>query len=120
MTKPSKPKGDGFVRMPHSVIDSEAFIDLSANAGKLLLLICRRYNGFNNRSIRVSLADAERFLSCGRSTARRTFRELEGAGFIELIERGGFRYRNGERIGFPSAWRVTFLADGGADVVNIR
>lgn len=120
MTKPCKPKGQGFVRMPHSVIDSEAFAGLSGNAGKLLLLICRRFNGANNGALRVSTGDAASFLGCSRRTAIRTFDELAKSGFIELSERGGFRFRSGGREGVPSAWRVTFLPEKGADVVSLR
>lgn len=112
--------GGNFVRFPHTVIDSEAYAGLSGNAAKLLLLICRRYNGKNNCALMVSLSDAERFLKCGRSTAQRTFRELERAEFIEEAERGGFRYRNGQRIGVPTAWRVPFFPKGGADAVKKR
>jgi len=119
MTKGSKQPTETFVRLPHRVIDSEAFHGLSANACKLLLGICRRYNGHNNGAVRLSLGDAARWLSCSRSTAIRTFSELSAAGFIVAVERGGFRYRAGGRTGVPTAWRITFLPGSEADVVNL-
>lgn len=118
MTK-RKGNGEGFVRFPNAVIDSEAFLNLSTNATKLLLLICRQFNGRNNGGLRVSIADAQRQLHCARRTAIRAFKDLEHAGFITKMERGGFRYRGSARVGVSTAWSVSFLPEGGADVVKL-
>lgn len=119
MTK-RKLSGDNFVRLPYSVLGSPEFCELSGSACKLLLLICSRYRGFNNGGLRVSLSDAQTYLRCGRSTAKRKFDELEAAGIIECTERGGNRFRDGRQIGVPSAWRVPFLPEGSGDVVKFR
>lgn len=45
-----------FVALPHAVIDSQAFRDLSAHARAFLIDVARQFNGFNNGSLLCSRA----------------------------------------------------------------
>lgn len=102
-------KIDGFIKLEREFVRSGQFRQLSPNARCVLIDIWSWYNGFNNGAIRYAIAQAQDCLGCSRSTAIRALNELKQAGLIEEVERGGFRYRAGEREGRATAWRITTL-----------
>jgi hypothetical protein len=67
---------------PHTVVESPEFATASAGATRLLLLLLRRYNGWNNGKIAYSTRDAAKWLHCSKSTASACFAELERRGPI--------------------------------------
>jgi hypothetical protein len=74
--------GIRFVAMPHTVLDSAAFLGLSAPAVRLLLDIARQFTGSNNgRLVACTKYLAPRGWK-SHDTATRARRELEAAGFI--------------------------------------
>jgi len=101
--------GNGFLALDHDFIRSAAMIALSANGKALILAIADRFNGRNNGAIPYGVADATAWLHCSKSTALRTFREIEAAGLIECVERGSFVNKAGARKGVTSRWRLTFI-----------
>jgi hypothetical protein len=96
-----RPK-ERFAALSHDLIDSEAFRHLSGAAVKLLILVHRRYNGFNNGRIAVAQTEAARFLHLGKDTIGDAFAELQAHGFVQLIHKGR---RGGQRL--ASEWALT-------------
>ena len=104
-----KGRSSGFIRLDHDLVRGKTWASLSSHATRLLIGIWSLYNGRNNGKLRYSVAQATRLLHCGRSTALRTFAELQAARLIEATERGSFAYKNGARKGTATAWHLTFL-----------
>lgn len=100
---------NGFVKLDRELLYGEAFAELSSNATRLLIGILYYFNGRNNGSIRYGIAQATRWLHCGRSTAVRAFAELRDAGLIEVTERASFHDKTQARKGISTAWRLPFL-----------
>ena len=99
-----------FCKLKHAVMDTAEFRGLSAGATRLLLLLFRRYDGFNNGQIVCSKRDAMRWCHCGDPAALAYFRELEAVGLISQTKKGEFRCF-GHRGSYctVSTWRLNFL-----------
>jgi hypothetical protein len=100
-------KVNGFIKLERDLVRSERWHGLSIGARALLIEIWSWHNGKNNGAIRYGVRQAQADLHCTHRTARRWFRELEDAGLIEVVERGGFRWKTGAREGRATAWRIT-------------
>lgn len=97
MSKYSKAKGRSnkatFVMLRYDLMDSPAWLSLSANAQALWLHIRRRYWGENNGDIPLSTREASKLLHVSPSTASRTFKELQEKGFIAVGEASSFDFK---------------------------
>ena len=78
--------GEPFVRLSHRLLDSPAFAATSGDAIKLLLVIWRRHNGFNNSGIAFGVGDSQKAIGCGRRRAAEVLAELQAFGLIECAE----------------------------------
>lgn len=81
---------DRYVLLTHSMMDSPAFQSLSSNAIALFLHIQRRYNGFNNGHISLSVREAAENRGISKDTAGKAFNELTEKGFIRVAESSCF------------------------------
>jgi hypothetical protein len=99
----------GFVKLDRALLHGDAFTEISSNASRLLLDIMFHHDGTNNGSIRYGIAQATRWLHCGRSTALRAFTELREAGLIELTERGSFTDKARAQKAIANAWQLPFI-----------
>ena len=79
----------GFVAIPHCVIRSHGYANLSAYAVKLLNDFLSQYYGSNNGDFHAaySLMRNRRWKSKG--TLNRAIKELIGSGFVEVSRQGG-------------------------------
>ena len=80
--------GSRFLALPHVVMDSPAFRDLSGPALRLLLDIARQYTGSNNGQL---VACSKYLVTRGwtsEGTATRARRELEAAGLVVETRKG--------------------------------
>jgi hypothetical protein len=100
-------KVNGFIKLERDLVRSDRWQDLSVGARALLIEIWSWHNGKNNGAIRYGVRQAETSLHCTKPTALKWFRELEAAHLIEAVERGGFRWKAGARVGRATAWRIT-------------
>jgi hypothetical protein len=99
---------DGFNRLYHGIVDTEAFLFISnSGALPLLIYIWRRYNGRNNGRITFSQREAERRFGCSPKRAIRRFSELQEAGFIVAVRRGAFSQKTGVFAARATTWRLT-------------
>ncbi|MGE0187659.1 MAG: hypothetical protein AB7Q23_17905 [Hyphomonadaceae bacterium] len=94
-----------FITLHHWMLDCPAFRALSGNAVKLLTRLTRRYKGFNNGEISMSVREAMAELSCAKNTAVRCFRELEEMGFIRTTQKGAFSWKQRH----ATTWRLTWI-----------
>jgi len=82
--------GPPHVRLHHWLLDSPAWLNLSANARSLYVELAYRYRGTNNGRISLSVREAAGRLRIGKDTAARAFAELQEAGFIKVTRPGFF------------------------------
>jgi hypothetical protein len=94
--------GSRFLALPHVVMDSAAFRNLSGPAIRLLLDVARQYSGDNNGKLLTS----DKYLSTrgwtSHDTALRARRDLELSGLI-------FETRKGMRPNRTAWYAVTWL-----------
>ncbi len=83
-----------FVKLTKNIYQSAAWRDLRPVARCIYIEIRQRYKGFNNGEIALSCRDAATATHCSTNTARRAFQELVEHGFIKMITKGRFTYRN--------------------------
>jgi hypothetical protein len=110
-------KANGFNRLYHEIVDTEAFLFISVNGAlPLLIYIWRRYNGYNNGRITYSQREVERLFGCSSKRAVRWFRVLQKAGFIVAVRHGSFSQKTGAFAARATIWRLTMepYADQGA------
>lgn len=96
--------GQRFVQLYLWVMTSPAWCSLSATARALYIELKRRYNGSNNGRITLSHREAAEALNLHRNTVGRYFRELQEAGFIEMMQ-GHFLGPSG--VGETAKWLLT-------------
>lgn len=80
-----------YLALPFDVLDSAAFVELSVASRAILIEIGRVYNGHNNGQLALSVRQAAQRCGISKDTVSRAIQELEDAGFIETVEKGGFR-----------------------------
>lgn len=84
-------KSTTFVMLRNDIIDSPAWLSLSAKSQALWLHIRRRYNGYNNGDIPLSCREAATRLNINKNTASQAFKELQETGFLKVGEFSGFK-----------------------------
>lgn len=82
--------GHKFVMLPHYLLDSPAYLDLSPNARALYTQLARRYNGSNNGSIGLGAREAGRVCKISKDSAARAFDDLIEHGFIAVAQDASF------------------------------
>ncbi|MGR8932496.1 MAG: hypothetical protein ACU836_17880 [Gammaproteobacteria bacterium] len=89
-----------YIAQDVEMIRSAAYLDLSGNAVKLLILMQVHWRMYE--PIAYSISEAQKRIGCCRGKAHAAFRELESHGFIKLMLDGVF-YKQLAR-----KWRLTF------------
>lgn len=101
-------RGGSFALMPHAVLDSPAYIDLSPLAKCALLAIHRHFNGYNNGAIHLSTRGLHQALGTSDNPSlARAIRELETHGFVEITSGLEFNVRRKAR-----EFRLTYIDTG--------
>ena len=108
---PTNRPSNQFIRLSHSLVDSEAFAAASNGARGLLIFLGRRYNGRNNGNISCSVREAAIWLHCSKSSVGRYFIELQQLDLIEAVNKGRFAIRVGDGRRVATTWRLKFLED---------
>lgn len=93
--------GSRFLALPHTVLDSSAFMKLSAPAVRLLIDIARQYSGANNGQLVACMSYLSQRGWNSNDTITRSRRELEAAGFIIQTRIG---YRPNRAAWFAVTW----------------
>ena len=82
-----------FVKLTYQLIESEAWRWLRPISKAVYIELKRRYNGFNNGRISLSLSEAAHILKASKSSISKALKQLETHGFIKLIKKGYFTGR---------------------------
>jgi transposase len=98
-----KSKGPSFVQLFKYMLDSPAWLALSAVAKAAYVQLARRYDGVNNGLLGLSARTLAEELGVSKGTAARALIQLEDAGFIETVTLGRFARRNHQ----ASEYRLT-------------
>lgn len=111
--------GEGrFVRLPHLILQSEAYRSLDLTARALLTEIVMLDNGKNNGSLWLSVADGKDRL--GLSDARpamRAFDDLADRGLTRMTKEAHFSVKAAE-TSRARCWRLTWLSWDGKPPSN--
>ncbi|ESS72883.1 hypothetical protein MGMO_44c00330 [Methyloglobulus morosus KoM1] len=89
-----------YIAQDVDMIRSAAYLDLSGNAVKLLVLMQCHWRMYE--PIAYSVTEAQKRVGCCRGLAHQAFRELESHGFIRLVLEGHYYKQLARR------WRLTF------------
>lgn len=87
--KGRKPSGR-FSAIPHALINSAKFQDLSGNAVKLLIQLSEQYNGKNNGDITASFNVLKDKGWKSPNTLNRALKELRELGFLVMTRQGHY------------------------------
>lgn len=98
-----------YCKLMHSLIDSEPFGNLSTGATRLILLLFRRHDGFNNGSIVCSKRDAMAWCHCGDAAALANLKELETARLISRTQKGRYHRFGNRAYCIASTWKLNFI-----------
>ena len=71
-----------YAGLPHVVLDSPSFRNLSATATRVLLVLLYQYNGINNGDLSAPLTYAKRWGIKSHTTLAKALRELQEADLI--------------------------------------
>ena len=91
-----------FVMLPHELIDSKAWQELSCYARTVYIEIRRRYNGKNDNNLSYTYREAGELM--GRRTFTKALRELVNHGLMDIIRSGGL-YRKSNIFGLSDRWK---------------
>jgi predicted transcriptional regulator len=94
--------------LPHAVYDSPEFESLKPINVAVLLLMMRKYNGYNNGAIQLGVREVARRCHCSLATASRALNRLQHAGLISLTYNGHL-VRDFGRPNAPSRWKLNFV-----------
>lgn len=119
--KQGRSEGEGrFVQLPYWLLETPAWLSLSANSKVTLVIIAKRYNGSNNGRIAFGVRSgvflptngkdlAEVSFGLSRDQIGRAIRELMKAGFVVCTQEASFDQKRLVR-----EWRLTWLSSGTA------
>lgn len=101
-------KYEQHVRLHHWLLSTPAYQSLSPPARAVLVELMRRYNGFNNGRIALSVRDSGMACRISKNTAARALSELVRKGFVVQTRASGFNVKS--RI--AAEWALTeFIND---------
>lgn len=109
----SVPKGERWIGLTYEVLTSKKFRQLPGSALKILLEICSRHNGYNNRHIVCSYKQLADTLGMSKSTVSAGLERLITDGFIVCTSLGYFVGRR------ASTWEITFLRSEGYEPTHL-
>jgi hypothetical protein len=104
----TKPAKSSFIMVPHAVYDSPEFGSLKPISVAVLLLVMRKYNGYNNGAIQLGVREVAHRCHCSLATASRALNSLQTAGFITRTYNGHL-VRDFGRPNAPSRWKLSFV-----------
>lgn len=97
-------KAGGVVAIQRQLVESEAYLKLSAQAKALLILMQLHWR--NEKPVDFGIREAMAKIPCAKRTAQNAFNELQDRGFIELVEESVFNSRTQSK---SRTWRLTWL-----------
>lgn len=107
-----------FVRLPHAVLESEAYRSLDLTARSMLVEIVMLENGKNNGSLWLSIIDGKDRLGIADARpAMRAFDDLVDRGLLRMTKEAHFSIKSAE-ASRARCWRITWLPWDGKRASN--
>ncbi len=97
-------KRGGRIVIQRVLLDSKEYLALSVHAKQLLTFLQVHWR--NEKPVDYGVREAQEKLPCAKGTAAKAFKELEGAGFIVLVDESRFSSRTQSKT---RTWRLTWL-----------
>ena len=97
----------GVVAIQRFMLASPAFLGLSPHAKVLMQLMHVHWRP--DKPVAYGCREAAEKIPCSRKLAMRAFQELQGAGFIEMVDESLFDSRTNSK---SRTWRLTWLPFG--------
>jgi hypothetical protein len=94
----------GVTRIQRVLLNSKAFLELSAQAKVLLFLMQEHWR--NDKPVDFGVREAQEKIPCAKGTAASAFRQLAEAGFIVLVDESLFSSRTQSKA---RTWRLNWL-----------
>lgn len=82
-----------FMAVPNHIWDSPAMRDCDAKSRVVFLEILRRYDGYNNGHIPLSVREAAQKVNISKGTANNKIHELVKVGLINITKNSGFNMK---------------------------
>jgi len=101
MGKGKRSQEGQYIPLSYAQLKSKAWRSLSGAAIKVWLELHTRFNGGNNGSLTLSMAEAAERLGIGKATVQRAFKELQDKGFLVMVKEGDWYHRRAHE------WRLT-------------
>ena len=95
--------GPSFCQLHHDMLDSAAWLSLSAQDQAVYIAVLRVYNGTNNGFLARGVRDLAVAARINKDTAGRCLERLVERGFIETVVPGGFS----RKTRHATEWRLT-------------
>lgn len=104
----------GKIVLSRLMINSQAYLSLSAQSKVLLILMQEQWH--DDRPISFGVREAEKKIPCSRKIAVESFKALEDRGFITRENESVFNSRTGSRT---REWILTFMPFKGKPPSNL-
>ncbi len=82
-----------FMTVPHYIWDCDAMRECDTVARVIFLEILRRFNGYNNGKISLSVREAADIANVSKNTANIKFHKLVQVGLIKVTRESGFNLK---------------------------
>ena len=106
--KQSRSAHKRYVSLPHCVIDSASYVQCSSSAIRLLTLIARQWNGYNNGNLTCTWEQMKTYFG-GKDTMRKALKSLIENRLIEVTGSGSTSRKGGLP---PTLYAITWEAVG--------
>ena len=114
-SKGRNPSGS-FAALPHTVMDSADFRELSGGALKVLMGLLRQYRGGNNGDLSASFGQAQGWGVNSSSTLAAALKELQDSGLIIRTREGRFTKPGGCCALYALSWQPIDECEGKIEV----
>jgi len=104
-----------FISLPHAVFDSMGPQEFEHIDFRVLLLLIRKYTGYNNGDIQLGVREVANKCQCSQATACRSLDRLQENGLISATYKGHLVPDIG-RPNVPTRWRLNFKESPDQDV----
>ena len=110
--KKGRSEGGGrFLALPHTLLHSPSFRQLSCPARAVLIEIAAIYDGQNNGRIGAGVRWLAERCKVSKDTISRAIQELEDGGFIAVMSKGSFREHQKRASEYRITWRKCDVTD---------
>ena len=95
-----------FTALPHTLMDSDEFRGLSPSGLRVLLWLCRQYNGRNNGDLSATITQGIKFGVNSSASLAKALKELQELNLIICTRQGQFMQPGSRCALYAITWRA--------------